>query len=138
MPALFDELDSLLSRAGVCDSETIGSLLTSQASAVMCLVAGRLDRRLAARIDVEDIRCKTFGWRRLQGCRNMSKLRGYLFGTGCNMSPSTVSRTAIEPTSQLRGDRCVSRCGAKKTTGRTRKHIIKLASVGVRPAGWRR
>jgi RNA polymerase sigma-70 factor (ECF subfamily) len=55
MPTLVDEMDALLSRAREGDNDAAGSLLTSQEEAVRCLVSARFDRRLAARLDVEDV-----------------------------------------------------------------------------------
>ena len=55
MPTLVHEFDTLLNRARECDNDAVGTLLTSQQAAMKRLVSARFDRRLAARLDVEDV-----------------------------------------------------------------------------------
>src|SRR5262245_21609420 len=47
--------DALLNRAKELDNSAVGALFSSQQDTVTRLVAARYDRRLAARVDVEDI-----------------------------------------------------------------------------------
>jgi RNA polymerase sigma-70 factor (ECF subfamily) len=55
MPMLVDDFDELLTRARRRDGDAIGTLLTSQHNLVVCVISARLDRRIKARIDVDDV-----------------------------------------------------------------------------------
>ena len=55
MPTLVDEMDALLNRAREGDNDAVARLLAGQQEAVRCFVSARFDRRLAARLDVEDV-----------------------------------------------------------------------------------
>jgi len=55
MPTLAHNFEALLNRASELDNDAVGTLLTSQQDSLRRLLSARFDRRMAGRLDVEDI-----------------------------------------------------------------------------------